>query len=56
MFAGLIVTTIGLALVAGEIWHLPRYWSTVAVGMALFAFGALRRVLGPAHSPRGEER
>ena len=43
MLAGLIITTIGLALIVGETWHLPRHWQTVAVGLVLLAFGALRR-------------
>ena len=45
MIAGLIVAGIGLALVIGESIHLPRHWQTVAVGVALFAAGALRRAL-----------
>ena len=43
MLAGAIITSIGLALVVGETWHLPRHWQTVAVGLVLLAFGALRR-------------
>jgi hypothetical protein len=42
MLAGAIITSIGLALVVGETWHLPRHWQTVAVGLALLVFGALR--------------
>ena len=43
MLAGLITTAIGLALVVGGTWELPRHWQTVAVGLVLLAFGALRR-------------
>jgi hypothetical protein len=42
MLAGAIITSIGLALVVGETWHLPRHWQTVAVGLVLLVFGALR--------------
>jgi len=45
MLAGLIITTIGLALVVGETWHLPRHWPTLAVGLVLLAFGALRQLM-----------
>ena len=43
MVAGLIVGGIGLALIIGETFHLPRHWQMVAVGAVLFAVGALRR-------------
>ena len=57
MLAGLIVTGIGLALVAGETFHLPRHWQTVAVGLVLLAAGALRRsVRRGDDTPRTGER
>jgi hypothetical protein len=57
MLAGLIVTAIGLALVAGETFHLPRHWQTVAVGVVLLAAGALRRSMRRTdEAPRGGER
>ena len=53
MLAGLIIATIGLALVVGETWHLSRHWQTVAVGVVLFVFGALRRTMRRADESRG---
>jgi uncharacterized membrane protein len=43
MVVGLIVAGIGLALIVGETFHLPRHWQMVVVGVVLFAAGALRR-------------
>ena len=45
MLAGLIVTLIGLAIVATRTFHIPREWTTVGVGVALLAAGAARRML-----------
>jgi hypothetical protein len=48
ILAGLIVTLIGLAVVATRTLHIPREWTTVGVGLALLAAGAARRMLrGP---------
>jgi hypothetical protein len=44
ILAGLIVTTIGAALVLREAFDLPRHWLTFGVGLALLAAGALRAV------------
>ena len=41
MGAGLVVTLIGLAIVAMETLALPGHWTTVAVGLGLIAVGAL---------------
>ena len=45
ILAGLIVTLIGLAIVATRTFHIPREWTTVGVGLALLAAGAARRLL-----------
>ena len=48
ILAGLIVTLIGLAIVATRTFHIPREWVTVGVGFALLAAGAARRAFrGP---------
>jgi xanthine/uracil permease len=47
MLAGVLVTLIGLAVVAVRIFELPRYWTPVAVGTALLIAGAaLRSIQG----------
>ena len=43
ILAGLIVTLIGLAVVATRTFHIPREWTTVGIGLALLAAGAARR-------------
>jgi hypothetical protein len=46
--AGLIVTLIGVGIVAVRALQIPREWATVGVGLALLAAGLLRRALrGP---------
>ncbi len=50
ILAGLIVTLIGLAVVATRTFHIPREWATVGIGLALLAAGAARRML---HRPDG---
>ena len=42
MFVGALVAGIGLLLVVGESFHLPPHWRIVALGVILFAVGALR--------------
>jgi len=49
MLAGVIVVLVGLALVASVSLHLPREWTPVLVGVALFVAGALRLLI------RGED-
>jgi hypothetical protein len=48
--AGLIVTAVGLMVALTATLQIPRYWTTVGVGIALLIAGAARRALGP----RGE--
>jgi uncharacterized membrane protein YiaA len=43
LLAGVIVTLVGLASALRATLHLPGYWLTVAVGVALLVAGALRR-------------
>ena len=45
ILAGIIVTLIGLAVVATRTFHIPREWTTVGVGIALLGTGAARRML-----------
>lgn len=48
IIAGLIVTLVGLAVVATRTFQIPREWTTVGVGLALLAAGVARRALrGP---------
>lgn len=42
MLAGAIVTIVGLAVAMMHALHVPGYWITVAVGIALLASGAIR--------------
>lgn len=42
MLAGLIVTLVGLAVALGHTLEIPRYWTTVGVGLALLVAGAVR--------------
>jgi len=41
MFAGLIVIAVGVAAALREAFHLPGYWTTIAVGVALLSAGLL---------------
>ena len=48
IIAGVIVTLIGLAVVAARVYQIPREWTTVGVGLALLVAGVARRMLrGP---------
>lgn len=55
MTAGVIVTTIGLGLVLVNTFAVPRYWTTLVVGLGLLGLGALRRAMGPGDR-RGDDR
>jgi hypothetical protein len=46
MLAGLIVALIGLVSALTTVLDLPRYWTTMLIGAALFLAGAARRALG----------
>ena len=45
MLAGLIVTVVGLAVALTHTLEIPRHWTTVGVGVALLAAGAVRAAL-----------
>jgi xanthine/uracil permease len=45
MFAGLVVTLIGLAVVFARSYEIPRHWTPVIVGIVLFLIGASGRAL-----------
>ena len=47
LLAGTIVTLVGLGVALVATLGIPRHWTTVGVGLALLAAGALRRVLRP---------
>ena len=42
MLAGAIVTIVGLTVAMMHMLHVPGYWITVAVGIAMLAGGAIR--------------
>ena len=46
MVAGLIVTIVGLAVSLTAALEIPRHWTTVLIGVALFLIGAMRRAIG----------
>jgi hypothetical protein len=43
MLAGALVILVGLAVVTVRIFELPRYWTPVAVGVALLTTGVALR-------------
>lgn len=47
LLAGMIVTLVGLAVALTATLGIPRHWTTVGVGIALLATGAVRRALRP---------
>jgi hypothetical protein len=47
----LIVALVGLASVLAATLEIPRYWTPVLVGTALFLIGALRRITADPHRP-----
>ena len=42
LFAGVIVTLVGLAVATMHTLAIPGYWTTLAVGLALLAAGVIR--------------
>jgi hypothetical protein len=54
--AGLAVTLIGLAVAASEIFAIPRYWTTVLVGVALLVAGVVRRALSDRRDGAVDDR
>lgn len=46
MFAGLILTLVGVTVGLAAAFQIPGYWTTALVGIALFAVGAARRAVG----------
>jgi hypothetical protein len=46
LLAGTIVTLVGLGVALRVALGLPRHWTTVALGVALLAAGAVSRMLG----------
>lgn len=53
MLAGVIVTIVGLAVAAMHTLDIPGYWTTLAVGIALLAGGAIRALIGRRREPNG---
>jgi hypothetical protein len=54
MLAGLIVTLVGLAVALTHTLGIPRYWTTLGVGVALLVAGAVRAVsTGRRHPDAG---
>ena len=50
LLAGIIVSVVGLGIVAVRTFAIPREWATVGVGLALIVAGLVRRSL------RGNDR
>ena len=50
MFAGVIVTLIGLAIALRVTLEVPRHWTVFMVGVALILVAAVRRWMGDRHS------
>jgi Mn2+/Fe2+ NRAMP family transporter len=53
ILAGSIVTLVGLAVALMHTFAIPRHWTTVIVGVALLAAGAVRAALRPARPDAG---
>ena len=51
MLAGAIVAIVGLAVAMMHALHIPGYWTTLAVGIALLTGGAMRAVAGGRRKP-----
>ena len=51
ILAGLIVSVIGVSLVLIHTLAIPRYWTTLGIGLALLAVGAVRAVVARRHRP-----
>jgi ribose/xylose/arabinose/galactoside ABC-type transport system permease subunit len=54
MLAGLIVSVVGLSLALIETFDIPRYWTTLATGVALLVAGALRAVARRRRQPAAD--
>jgi hypothetical protein len=53
ILAGLIVSAIGLSLALIQTFGIPRYWTTLGVGVALLVAGTLRAVAASRRRPGG---
>jgi hypothetical protein len=51
MLAGLIVSVVGLSVALIETFDIPRYWTTLAIGVALLIIGALRAIAAGPRRP-----
>ena len=51
MLAGLILTLVGLAVAIIQTLDVPRYWTTLGVGVALLVSGFMRAVAGGRRQP-----
>ena len=51
ILAGLIVSVIGASLALIHTLDIPRYWTTLGIGLALLAVGALRAVVATRRRP-----
>jgi len=43
IFAGTILSVIGVCIIAVEVWNLPGYWVPLMVGLGLILIGLIRR-------------
>jgi len=51
MLAGLILTLVGLAVAIIQTLDVPRYWTTLGVGVALLVGDFMRAVAGGRREP-----
>jgi hypothetical protein len=44
LFAGTIVSFVGLCIVLVRVWHVPEYWVPLMVGLGILLMGLVRRL------------
>jgi hypothetical protein len=54
LLAGVIVSMIGLSLALVQAFDIPRYWTTLGIGLALLVAGAVRAAATRRREPGAE--